>query len=271
MYISANYIDIKQKQDRAAYVRKEENVASIICDGIGEFKDSAEAAQIVVNCFKEHVFTPNVNISQIVTIAQKKILETGNKEGTTLIYAIQTQKEAIVIGYLGDGGVILMPGNFACHPYTNHPYVYSQLMIPHINSQGQLLRYISHHSKMEELSLGQLEVKLNHPTGDIILLFSDGIGTLAEAAIIKDNQERFWRSESKSIQFILEELDCFLSESLIEISDSHLDIFINKTLNKLKANDYLEDDASLGIIITENVLNYYRTDRYDKRADKNKE
>lgn len=271
MYISAHYLDIKQRQDRAACIRKNDKVALVICDGIGEFNDSAEAAQIVVDCFIEQVLTPQGLLNQIVTFAHQKIKYTGNEEGTTMICAVQTGKDVIRIGYLGDGGIIHVPGNFADHPYTNHPYVFTQLMIPHINPMGQLVRHLSHHSTEKELSLGQLDVTLNQPSGDIIMFFSDGIGTLAESAIIKDNQERFWRSESKTVQFILDELDYFLLESASEMSDKLLSLFINETLHKLKINDYLEDDASLGIILTENVLKHYSTIKYDKRTDKNKE
>jgi hypothetical protein len=76
--------------------------------------------------------------------------------------------------------------------------------------------------------------------------------------ILKDNQNRFWRNENPAIQLILTELDKFLDlNKKTEDFEENLADFNNVVLLKLKKEDYLEDDASLGIIITKNVLNHY--------------
>ena len=102
-------------------------------------------------------------------------------------------------------------------------------------------------------------MNLNYFTGDIILLFSDGISSLEDKVILKDNENRFWRNENPAIQLILKELDLFLISNNNQATFQEGIIEFNQViLEKLKTENYLEDDASLGIIITENVLNHYK-------------
>ena len=77
-------------------------------------------------------------------------------------------------------------------------------------------------------------------------------------------QNRFWRNENPAIQLILKELNLHLQTNISPSSfEDELTGFIESILEKLKVENYLEDDASLGIIITENVLNYYREEFND--------
>ena len=266
MYFSARHIDIKLKQDVSLSVTKDNKSALVICDGIGEFEDSGEAAKITVECFNDVIFTENYSVENIVRRAKDEIVSTGQKMGTTFICAIQNDENSIGINYLGNGGVIHMHGDFANHLYTNHPYRFAHLMLPHITPQGALSRHISHFSGEQELCLSKFETTLNHPLGDILFLFSDGITSLEEMAIIKDGNNRYWRSENDAIQFILTEFDNFLQEFSNDFSAYLLDNFLNETLHKLKINNQLEDDASLGIVMTQNVVNYYSKLADDKRT-----
>ena len=82
--------------------------------------------------------------------------------------------------------------------------------------------------------------------------------------ILKDNENRFWRNENPAIQLILKELNLFLlSNSKEDVFKDQLIEFNMSILKKLKNENYLEDDASLGIIITEKVLNYYKLKKND--------
>ena len=137
-------------------------------------------------------------------------------------------------------------------------------MIPHISPSGALTKHISHNSEKVELATSTIELNLNYITGDVILLFSDGISSLEDKVILKDNENRFWRNENPAIQLILSELNLLLKTNISPSTFQDELIGFNQTiLEKLKAENYLEDDASLGIIITENVLNHYREEVND--------
>ena len=148
--------------------------------------------------------------------------------------------------------------DFSTNLNSDEPYRYGELMIPHISPNGALTKHLSHNSGKIERASSTIELNLNYITGDILLLFSDGISSLEDKVILRDSESRFWRNENPAIQLILMELDLFLKENSKQDSfQDTLPVFNQTILEKLKAENYLEDDASLGIIITDNVLVHY--------------
>lgn len=104
----------------------------------------------------------------------------------------------------------------------------------------------------------------NHPNGNIILIYSDGINSLENNLILRDKENRYWRNESPSVQYILNLLDTFLielckEEPQLDTIQDKLSNFNTKVLEDLNTDGYLEDDASLGIIITDAVFKYYQS------------
>ena len=73
-----------------------------------------------------------------------------------------------------------------------------------------------------------------------------------------DDSGRIWRNQSEAVSFILNELHRWLRQSCKELSNESLLAFNQKVLEDLKIMGKLEDDASMGIIITEGVLTFYR-------------
>lgn len=264
MYLSASHIDIKKNQDYADFSKEDNYKSLILCDGIGEFEDSRFIAEFVVERMLEKQYMTLKDFLLNENLQQHK--DKGVKAGTTIIQASLYKKSQIVkIGYLGDGGIIHLPGDFGKLPHSEHPYRYNEIMLPHNSPDGALTRHISHHSTKNELTPGEIDLKLNHPSGDILLLFTDGISTLDEKVILKDDVGRFWRNEPETIQFILKDLDKLLKET--DNSGNQFQealVSFNKNiLQKLKDADLLQDDASLGIIITARVLEYYKNSRND--------
>jgi hypothetical protein len=254
MYFSAKHKDIKLNQDYADF----NDNSLIICDGIGEFTDSGKVAKLVVDQFI------NNNYSKLTDLIDDndrvKYLNQNIIGGTTFISAVKINNiDKIQLEYLGNGGIIHLHGDFSSNLNSEEPYRYGEIMIPHITPNGALTKHISHNSKKNELTSSKLSLNLNYFTGDIILLYSDGISSLEDKVILRDNENRFWRNENPAIQLILKELNLFLkSNNSIETFQNNLIEFNEKILEKLKIENYLEDDASLGIIITEKVLNYYK-------------
>ncbi|WP_055448537.1 hypothetical protein [Lacinutrix mariniflava] len=258
MYFSAQHIDVKLKQDYADFSTEKNRKALVLCDGIGEFTSSGKVSEVIVNQFIGKDYS---KLSEVIVDEEVQKLKNDNViGGTTFISAInKNQSDKVQLEYLGNGGIIHLHGDFATNVNSEEPYRYGELMIPHIAPNGALTKHISHNSEKRELASSKIQLTLNYFTGDILLLFSDGISSLEDKVILKDNENRFWRNENPAIQLILKELNLFLLD--INNKESFEDDLINfntSILKKLKSENYLEDDASLGIIITENVLNHYK-------------
>ncbi|TYB74048.1 PP2C family serine/threonine-protein phosphatase [Bizionia myxarmorum] len=259
MYISASYIDIKLNQDYADFFIDEDFSGLIICDGIGEFKDSGIVARTVVELFTDKkllVAEKIIYSKELINLQNKKIIG-----GTTLISCVADLKlNKVKIQYLGNGGIIQFRGDFAQNSNSSIPYRYADIMVPHIAPNGSLTKHISNHSGKQELKASEVELKFTTEVGDILLFFSDGIGSLENNFILNDEENRFWRYENDIIQTVLQELNLFLKKADFKDGfDNQLIEFNKSILKQLKNEDKLEDDAALGILITNGVINFYKS------------
>jgi hypothetical protein len=265
MFISAAHIDIKLNQDYADFFIDEENNLRglIICDGIGEFKDSAIVAKTVAELFTEKRMLKTENL---LHSNELKILKDQDLIGGTTLISLVTdlKNNKANIQYLGNGGIIQCRGDFAVNANSGICYRYSDIMIPHISPDGSLTKHISNHSGKQELKASEIELKLTSEVGDILLLFSDGIGSLENNFILKDDEQRYWRYENTIIQIILESLDELLTKNYEDDKfEDQLVLFNTSILKQLKSEKRLEDDAALGILISPEVLNYYKSKSND--------
>jgi serine/threonine protein phosphatase PrpC len=264
MYISAKYIDIKSKQDYAEYFEFENKRGIVICDGIGEFEQSGEVSKFVVEKYVEQYKNNDFNVTEFVKSIPPVLKEKSIIGGTTFITA-ELFSNKVIFNYLGNGGVINLKGDFYKNPVSSMPYRYIELMNPDITPAGALNKHISHNSGEQELELSSLTVSTNSITGDIFLMFTDGISTLEEHVIVEDDNKNLWRNEPIAIKVILEELHFFLKDNCNKDNfQDNLSKMNEAMLHKLGSENLLEDDASLGIIITEKVLEYYKSQNNDK-------
>lgn len=260
MYISARHIDVKLNQDYSDFISNDEINALILCDGIGEFHQSDIVAKTIVELFVEEQC---LTVKEL--IVNNKILQLKESilhGGTTLISVVnKNNTNKIKIEYLGNGGIIHCSGDFAVTPNSSEPYRYAELMLPHISPNGALTKHISHNSQKQERDPSTLELNLNTLTGDILIFYTDGISSLEDKIILKDDDDRYWRSENPSIQFILKSLDSFLKNKDSLDFENTLVEFNESILRQLKENGFLEDDASLGLIVTKQVLEFYKSQK----------
>lgn len=254
MFLSAKYIDIKQNQDYASFVRNSNDMKLVLCDGIGSMSNSLEAAKRVVAHFEDR----RLETEQLfINIASKY-------GGTTFIHAVGVALNEVEINYLGDGGIIHLPGDFAPNEEGVPFQRYVNLMLPDHDQQGRLLKYIAGEGDPSTRSLNRIQMNLNHTHGDILLFFTDGIDCFTQNPIVKDNNGRYWRYEERSVQIVLQQLHLFLSQNCTaeeEEIQNLLETFNIKVLKKLKEANLLEDDASLGILFTTRVIDYYKSNK----------
>jgi len=246
-------ISIKKNQDRSYF----NDHSMIICDGIGQFKDSSKAADLIIEELSFWNGNRNELLDLLLKVQQLLVIE-KIEGGSTLIISNLTNEANLILkmAYIGNGGIIHMHGDFGSE--TNSIHRFSNLMIPHVDKNGVLVRHISQQSIPSDLQPTFLDISLTAPFGDIVILFTDGIVSLEEEQIIVDDSGRIWRNQSEAVSYILKKLHEWLQNNSKELSNESLLAFIKNILENLKVMGKLEDDASMGIIITEDVLKFYR-------------
>lgn len=265
MHIAAAHIPIKKDQDRTLCISGEQYRLIALCDGIGEFRDSGRAAELLIEAIKDEIPEDRKDLEQSIRTAMEGIRVEQLAGGTTLLCCYQCGRHAddeVTISHLGNGAVIHLAGDFHERGPSQLPYRMHHVVLPHVDEQGALVRHVSHTSGVPELALFETTLRLNAPNGDILLLVTDGIATLEEEMVIKDPSGTVWRLQSTALQQVLEKLHEFLAQNQEHpMMHAVLEQFSENALQGLKTKGMLEDDASLGIVITDAVLSYYRKRR----------
>lgn len=262
MYAAAGHIGVKQDQDRSAAMSSDQYLLVLLCDGIGEFKGSGRVAELVVRAIEEEKPESRDGMMAAIRTVQEDIKREGIEGGTTLICAYRNHAwpdGEVVIQHLGNGAVMHLAGDFSDPGPGQFPYRYRHVVLPHVDPQGVLVRHVSHRSMAPELDLSETRLRLNSPQGDILLFVTDGIATLEEEMIVRNEEGSFWRYEFGALQLLLERLGRFMQEPQEhEGFSKRLGEFVHDALARMKDDGLLEDDASLGIIVTDAVLQYHR-------------
>ena len=265
MYIAASHIAIKKDQDRSLCIAQEQYRLVALCDGIGEFKDSGRVAEVLVEAIRTELPEKRSQFETSIRTTREGIRLEHYEGGTTLLCCYQCGQhddDEVTIHHLGNGAVLHLAGDFHERGPSQVPYRMHHVVLPHVDEQGVLERHVSHNSGAPELVLSETKIRFNAPNGDILLLVTDGIATLEEEMVIKDPSGTLWRLQSTALPQVLEKLHEFLSlnrdHTTIQVD---LAQFAQTTLQGLKESGVLEDDASLGIVVTDPVLAYYRKRR----------
>jgi hypothetical protein len=126
----------------------------ILCDGIGEFRNSSKFSEAVCEIMIKSAYKDIdelLNNDKIIKLKESKI-----EGGTTVLFANTTNNTDLTIEYLGNGGCIQLSGSFAKNQNNLAPYRYNNLINPHISFNGSLTRHLSHNSNNNEHKRGKL-------------------------------------------------------------------------------------------------------------------
>lgn len=262
MIFTAQTLNTKLEQDYSAVALLEDGSRLVLCDGIGEFDDSNKYSECIVNELMKPTFSSLKSLSKSDVLSDLKKTAIG---GTTVIYAYNDKqkklKSKLCIQYLGNGGAIHLGGDFAENTISDFPYRYHSLILPHINKDGSLIRFISHNSGDKEETVSKITLTLNNPFGDLVLFYTDGISSLEDRMIIRDESEdkRYWRHESSDIQYILQRLISFLKDCDFDNFEEEFREFTRIILQEIHAATPFDDDASIGFVITQEFIDYHKT------------
>jgi serine/threonine protein phosphatase PrpC len=259
VYLSCNHKGLRKNQDRTGVSITSDDQRLIICDGIGSYSGSGEIAELVVRSFRDN---RTADIREIIAgVDESNLTALEEPGGTTVITGnIKTTDSGPVarLEYLGNGGCVHLSGNFAADLSNGIPFRYHHVILPHVNSERALIRHFSKGSSAKLPPPGRIDLSLNHSYGDILVFFSDGVTTLEDEGVVEDGQGRYWKIQSRTLITVLQKLHELLS-SLTSPDDmaAVLAAFNEDLVNDLVANETVDDDVSIGFIITDTVLDHY--------------
>jgi PPM family protein phosphatase len=243
----------------------------VIADGIGRNNRVEEAAQWAVQFIEQEVSKSEpeseidfMAIYQKCQAGLKVVFNTeidNNQFGTTLITAIEIQKNekrSIRAAYAGNGAIWHIKGNFN-EFVTTHPFPWScaNYLIPHSVLQGgkeALTNCISLEQEENFKGPTTIDISCDKELGDIIMICTDGIYSLDQIRFANDGLGALWQRQGESIIIFMHYLNHFFTET--DQSEDALKIVMDEYLEKLREDNLLEDDATIGIIITPQALSH---------------
>lgn len=259
-----------------------------IADGLGSFVYPRIASERVIDFFKGrakelneiNVKVHNPKFNDLFKLAKEKLIgyanenikeedkETQNLYGTTAITIFETD-DKISVAYAGNGGVWHIRGNFNDFPAAYHyPWNAVNYLNPHTTSEDgkeALYRLISNSSDFTECVPTSIEIEKDKSVGEIIMICTDGIYSADQVKAGKNDKGVWVRFEPSMLKFFdyLKEffkVNQYYSKELIEQ-------MLNKYLEELKPT--LDDDATIGILITKEALNYQNDINWLKKNENN--
>lgn len=206
-----------------------------IADGLGGYPHAGDAAQIAVNTLQSHMqdmiqknkLAQLSQLRQVYTRAASEIKKAASdaKGWKTTMLCVIERPEDFLISYLGDGQIYLIRGDAE---------IAVPLMVGH--RVGGLLAGVLGPELTAEPVI--MQISKSFRSGEIIVAGSDGI----------------FDSEIQQVKpdLLMDLIKCFKGQLKTEEPTTILYRF----LDQLNTQNLLNDNASLGLIVTENARQY---------------
>lgn len=248
-----------------------------VADGLGSFAHAREAARLAVCQAAALAATLNLedpaDLRDLFAEVRRELREyafaqTGSEAearssfATTLIVAVETPAR-LVAAYAGNGAIWHIRGNFdrsigrARIPWTaiNH-------LNPHSTLHGgreDLYNILSGAEELEAQDPTVIAIDKDRRFGDILLICTDGIYSPDQLTYGTDAEGKGWLSVDPAMALFYEALQAYFDQWSEE--PDALQIAMDGYLSNLKERRLLEDDATLGIIITQAALEHQKRRR----------
>ena len=255
----------ESNQDAVAIVRNRfQNLnAVIVADGIGGLANGGDAARIAVSVAKDLLSSDRpIDINEVFANVQLSLhhivkSRADNIEldqfGTTLLIATET-KESFKVGYLGNGSIYHIRGNFenCLNESRPTPTCAVNLLNPQsIQKDGKetLTGFISPILLCEPSIIEIFKDKVN---GDILIVTTDGLGSNDQIQLGKDGSGIWWSRTEMWLPELLKKIK-------FAIQNDSKPGTLKNFLNEMKANKKLDDDTTLGLIITNKAVSILKS------------
>jgi serine/threonine protein phosphatase PrpC len=180
--------------------------------------------------------------------------------GTTLIVAAETDT-SIVLGYVGNGAIWHLRGNFDTFSDSVYvPWNAMNYLNPHSIQDGAgkeaLYKLISISDQIGESIPTILNLQKDEKFGDVIIICTDGICSNDQPQVGRVKDGSIWVQAEPLVLRCFEWLRNVLSRPEI-CSEGSVNASLNELLSNFRLENALEDDASLGVIITGAAWGYH--------------
>lgn len=251
-----------------------------IADGLGSFEHADLAAKYAckgIEQYAQMVSASLFNMKDAFFYAQQYLVQEAKKYiqenhipithtdifGTTLIVAIETEHE-FVCGYCGNGGIFHIRGNFDHFQSSQYlPWNAVNYLNPHTvqNAQGKeaLYKLLSFHGNITEYTPTIFRIsKDNDLYGDMLFICTDGIFSNDQVQIGKDSKNNLWIQGEYTMTVLYEFLKPFPHTEML------LQQKIQEYLTHLNTQKYLDDDATIGLCVSQTMLQYHTHKLHEK-------
>lgn len=258
----------------------------IIADGIGSHFKSEIAAKFCSIKLKELVeqvqTIEELNFEKLYRDVKASLMEFAKNSdefdfntidknsslGTTLICILDCGN-TYFIAYSGNGSIWHIDGRFNTFGKNFYlPWNSVNLLNPHtIEQDGKaaLYRYLSI-SDRQYLPTILILNKNQFSPGEIILATTDGIFSNDAVPIGKDSNDTIWIKGEETMPILYSQLSDFLSRNPKDAKAEDLESVLAQYLNELKEKTIMHDDTTIGVIISENTIEYHQS-IYEKQLE----
>lgn len=266
----------EQNQDAAWHSKGKEYSIMAVADGLGSFEYADLAAQYACEGIAEYMHSiqhktlRSFDMYNVFMHAQQYLIQQAEKYlnynnikpahnnifGTTLIVVLETEEE-FICGYCGNGGIFHIRGNFDHFQASQYlPWNAVNYLNPHTvqNAQGKesLYKLLSLYGSPAEYLPTIIRIsKDNILYGDMLMICTDGIFSNDQTQIGKDSKNNIWIQGEATIAKLYE----FLKP--LPRTEKALQEKIQEYLSYLNAEKMLDDDATLGICISQAMYDYH--------------
>ena len=285
IFATATITNKSENQDSKGQISTNLLNAVLVADGLGSYKYARQASDSVVGSLLKTLGSikdnSRLDFEKLFKTAKDELIKLSDKTktdeekkgtdslfGTTLLTIVET-KHTVKIAYVGNGAIWHIRGNFADnfhktfiegHQPISITWNVVNLLNPHSipeNGKEALLRLISEcPTDYAECVPTVIEIKKDSQEGDIFMICSDGIYSADKPTIFPSKSGKIFIRYEETMQKFFEHLKLFFEKNS-EYTNENLSTAINLYLQEVKPD--LDDDATLGVLITEKALNYQKS------------
>jgi hypothetical protein len=176
-----------------------------------------------------------------------------------LIVALETPTQ-LIAAYVGNGSIWHIRGNFD-ETIGQSPLPWSSVnyLSPHsiaVKGRESLFNIVSAADGSQALPPTVVAIDKDQRFGDILVVCTDGIQSADQTLYGLDANGKGWLAVEPSLVLLHEELAAYFELRSAADPSQDLEEAMEGYLAKLKAGRLLEDDATLGVIVTPAALHY---------------
>lgn len=260
--------------------------ALLVADGLGSFAHAGAAARLVAREAQAALESParSGDIAGLFPRLQARLgavadeweaahpearLDRRRAFGTTLLAAVE-RPEALLVAYVGNGSIFHIRGDFADWGAGRAlPWSFANCLNPHSvceNGREALCRYLSASGDPDQAEPTALLLRKDRRCGDLLLLCTDGVFSSDQVRHGNPGDGSVWGEVPAPLLAVHAALRAAW-DAPGDLTAGGLGRAMEGCLSDLRAQGALEDDATLGLLVTGRARAYRDARREATRGD----